>query len=215
MIEPSVIVRIASRKSARVSVLGEVGSPGIFALNLNNKHLIEVLSEAGGPLSKPRDLIVRVNRRGRVGSIRLERLVKDNRYNIHLQPGDIITVESPKLRYTVLGGSNRNDEYEFNEPNMTLAHALGRAGGLRKRVDQRKDVFVYRETKTRVFRTLGVNTNRFDTDQIPAIYKFDLTRPTALFAAREFQLADGDVIYISDQEQEPINAIYNSVRQAF
>jgi polysaccharide export outer membrane protein len=48
LVNPSVIVNLTDRRSARVSVLGAVNAPGAFSINQESTHLIDALTLAGG-----------------------------------------------------------------------------------------------------------------------------------------------------------------------
>lgn len=210
LVDPSVIVSIADRRSARVSVLGNVANPGTYSINQNNTRLVEVIADAGGPDQEfiSENLEIRVSRGGRTGRARLDEVYENPRLNIHIKPGDVVSVERPVHRLTVLGAGGANGTLIYNEADLSLAEALGRASGLINRRADRRGVFVYRELPTEAARSLGVDTTAFGQRPVPTIFNLDLSKPEALFAAKDFKVGEQDLVYISNSLYEEINALF-------
>ncbi len=206
LVDPSVIVNLSDRRSARVSVLGDVNTPGAYSINQESKHLIDVITLAGGPASRPEDLTVTMSRGGRSGTVNMAQLLANPQYNAHLRPGDVINVEAKRNRYTILGAATQNATTAFAEPNFSVADALGAAGGLLNRRADKEGVFLYREASKQLIEDLGVNTMALQTETAPTIFQFDLSEPTTLFAMGKFQIEEGDILYISDSQTEEVNA---------
>lgn len=209
LIEPSVIVRIADRRSARVSVLGAVSAPGTYSINQNNSHLVEVLAEAGGPTGRAEELEISFSRDGRTGRAQLDDVYENPAFNIHVRHGDVISVEAPARRLTILGAGGQNTTITYNEPDLTLSDALGLAGGLINRRADRRGVFIYREITRDAAAALGLDTAPFGSGPVPAIFNINLAAPQSLFAAKEFQMAEDDLVYIANSLNEEISAIFS------
>ena len=209
LVEPSVIVRIAERRSARVSVLGDVAEPGTYTIDQTNMRLVEMIALAGGPEeARAEDLEVSFSRNGVTGRAALDEVYRNPRYNIKVRPGDVISVDAPARRLTILGAGETNQTLVFNEPDLTLADALGRAGGLQNRRADRQGVFVYREVPTEQVAALGVDTTGFSGASVPVIFNFDLSQPQSLFATRDFAMGEGDLVYIADSANEEIASVF-------
>ncbi|MFK7880687.1 polysaccharide biosynthesis/export family protein [Roseobacter sp.] len=208
LVDPSVIVRISERRSARVSILGAVVNPGTFSLNQNNMFLVEVLAEAGGPDGRSEDLEISLSRQGVTGRATLNRVYENPSLNIHMRAGDVISVEPPNRRLTVLGAGGVNNTITYDQPVISLAEALSRAGGLLNRRADKKGVFVYREISSAAAADLGIDVTVFGSGPVPAIFNIDLSKPQALFAAKEFKMGRNDLIYISDSVNEEISAVF-------
>lgn len=209
LVEPSVIVRVVERRSARVSILGAVSAPGIYPINANSTHLVEFLAEAGGPTGRSEDLEIAYNRKGQTGRARLNQVYENPRLNIHVRHGDVISVEAPARRLTVLGAGGQNTTITYDQPSLTLAEALGLAGGLLNRRADKKGVFIYRVISTEAALELGLNLAPFGSNPVPAIFNIDLSAPQSLFAAKEFKMAENDLIYIADSRNEEISAVFS------
>jgi len=175
LVDPSVIVNLTDRKSARVSVLGDVIEPGAYSINQDSTHLIDVITLAGGPTGRPEFLNVKLNRGGDEGHISADQLLANPKYNIHIEPGDVITVEKSRRRFTLLGAGAQNGSVDFNDQTLSLAEVLGKSGGLLNRRADRKGVFIFRESSPNVVNSLGANTSKFGAGDIPTVFQFDLT----------------------------------------
>lgn len=209
LIEPAVIVRILERSSARVSVLGAVQNPGIYPIDQNNTHLVEMLATAGGPTQRSSDLELTLSRRGQVGKAGLDSIYENPRLNVHVENRDIISLDAFERRVTVLGANGSNSLLSFDRADTSLADALGQAGGLANRRADKKGIFVFRRMAAADVRGLGVDTSEFTTDPVPIIFNLDMTKPQSIFAAREFMMSDKDLIYISDSLNEELSAIFS------
>ena len=211
LVNPSVIVNLTDRRSARVSVLGAVNAPGAFSINQESTHLIDVLTLAGGPTERPGDLIVTMSRKGQEASVGLGQLLANPRYNVHLRPSDVINVELSRKRYTVMGASNSNVTQDFSRSTFSLADALARAGGLANRRADKRGVFLFREAPRALIVDLGADVSSIQTLLVPTIFQFDMSEPTSLFTISKFQIESDDVIYISDSATEEVNAAIGAI----
>lgn len=208
LVDPSVIVRIVERRSARVSVLGAVVSPGTYSIEQNRKYLVEVLAQAGGPQGRSEDLDVVYSRGEQTGRAKLNSVYENPRYNIHVRHGDVISVEQPARRLTVLGAGGQNTTITYDQPDLNLVEALGLAQGLMNCRADRKGVFIYRELPPEAAADLGVEVASFDGRVVPTIFNVDMSAPQSLFAAKNFEMGEKDLIYISDSLHEEISAIF-------
>lgn len=209
LVAPTAVVQLTERQSARVSILGQIGAPGTFSIDLNDMRLIELIARAGGPAARSDTLGVTLSRQGRVGRVQLDELYANPQYNIYLQPGDIVSVEPLARKFTVLGAGGLNTTLLLDENKVTLADALGQAGGLLNRRADRKGVFVYRFLPRQATQDLGATITSNPGEPFPTVFRFDLTRPESLFLAGQFDVGDGDVLYISDGILEDIDALFS------
>ncbi|MDJ1007879.1 MAG: polysaccharide biosynthesis/export family protein [Paracoccaceae bacterium] len=207
LVEPSVIVELVDRQSARVNIVGEVGAPGRVPLTEVNTRLVDVISAAGGPSGRTEDLVVRLSRGGDTRTVTLAQLFESPRYNVIARPGDVLALERSDRKFTVLGQSG-NQTLRFDEQNVTLAEALSQAGGIQSPSADRSGVFLYRRAPRDVISSLGADLSEIPGAEITTIFRFDFSQPTSLFAANAFEVADGDILYISDSVNEEVsNAI--------
>ncbi|MCB1311212.1 MAG: polysaccharide export protein [Sedimentitalea sp.] len=212
LVEPSAVVQLVERQSARAYVVGQVAGTGPVALDEVNARLIDVITKAGGPTARTEDLEVALSRRGRSAAIPMDLLFRDPRYNIQVLPDDVITIQPPSTKITILGAASRNQTLEFNETDVSLVEVLGRSGGLQNRRADRLGVFLYRMLPREVVASLGVPVQDLPGETIPAVFRFDFSEPTVYFIAEEFDVQDGDMLYISNNLYEEIDALTSLFR---
>jgi len=211
LVDPTVIVELVNRESARVTVVGQVGAPGTVSINDTDTRLVDMIAAAGGPTSRPEDLLVRLSRHGRAASITMSDLFDNPRYNIRALPGDILTIQPPDRKLVVLGASGSNRTIRFDEPTVSLADAIAQAGGLVPRRADKRGVFVYRDVAPPLVSAVGVDLPPKFGQMVPTIFRFDLSEPASLFAAGAFEIEDGDILYVSNSLNDEIDAVISAI----
>lgn len=212
LVEPSAVVQLTTRKSARVTVVGDVAGPGAIPLSTTEPNLVDIITAAGGPVGRAEDLDLMLTRRGRSATIPLQDLYSNPRYNIAAHAGDIITVRSPLTEVTVLGAFASNTRIRLEGPSVTLVETIGQLGGLTRDRAKLKGVYVYRETPRATLAGLGADLTAFPAEPlIPTIYRFDFTDPTAFFTADTFVLANGDILYTTQSALAEINDTLSAI----
>jgi polysaccharide biosynthesis/export protein len=202
-IEPQVIVSLNQQHSSVVSVLGDVNTPGVLALNSVGERLLALIARAGGPRFEAIESYVTLQRDGKRVRVLLSKVVHDPRENIFIRPNDVIFISHEAPTFTALGALNQNifgfnSEIPFDVETLTLSQAIGKAGGLNDQQSDPAEVFVYRFEDRHFLEKLGVDTTRFAYDRIPAIYHVNLRDPSGYLLAAGFQMRTKDVMYIAN-----------------
>jgi polysaccharide biosynthesis/export protein len=202
-IEPQVIVSLNQQHSSVVSVLGDVNTPGVLALNSVGERLLALIARAGGPKFEAIESYVTLQRDGKRVRVLLSKVVHDPRENIFIRPNDVIFVSHEAPTFTALGALNQNvfgfnSEIPFDVETLTLSQAIGKAGGLNDQQSDPAEVFVYRYEDRHFLEKLGVDTTRFTYDRIPAIYHVNLRDPSGYLLAAGFQIRTKDVMYVAN-----------------
>jgi polysaccharide biosynthesis/export protein len=202
-IEPQVVVSLNQQHSAVVSVLGDVNTPGVLALNSVGERLLALIARAGGPKFEAIESYVTLQRDGKRVRVLLSRVVHDPRENIFIRPNDVIFLSHEAPSFTALGALNQNvfgfnSEITFDVETLTLSQAIGKAGGLNDQQSDPAEVFVYRYEDRHFLEKLGVDTTRFAYDRIPTIYHVNLRDPSGYLLASGFQMRTKDVMYVAN-----------------
>ncbi|ACF02281.1 polysaccharide export protein [Rhodopseudomonas palustris TIE-1] len=202
-IEPQVVVSLNQQHSSVVSVLGDVNTPGVFALNSVGEKLLALIARAGGPKYEAIESYVTLQRDGKKVKVLLSRIVHDPSENIFVRPNDVIFLTREAPTFTALGALNQNvfgynSELTFDVETLTLAQAIGKAGGLNDQQSDPAEVFVFRYEDRPLLAKLGVDTNRFVYDRIPTIYHVNLRDPAGMLLASGFQIRSKDVMYVAN-----------------
>jgi polysaccharide export outer membrane protein len=191
--QPQVLVRIARNVTANVTVVGEVGASMRVPLTAKGERLLDALAAAGGTKQPVNKVTVQITRGNMLRAMSLEAVIRDPAQNVPLLAGDVVTFLHQPLSFTALGSTGRNEEVPFEAQGISLAQALGRAGGV---VDARADargVFVFRFEDAAALGGASGSGER-----LPVVYRADLSDPTTFFSAQRFAVRNGDVLYIAN-----------------
>jgi polysaccharide biosynthesis/export protein len=202
-IEPQVVISLNQQHSSVVSVLGDVNTPGVLALNSVGERLLALVARAGGPKFEAIESYVTLQRDGQRVRVLLSRIVHDPDENIFIRPNDVIFITHEAPTFTALGALNQNvfgfnSEIPFDVETLTLAQALGKAGGLNDNQSDPSEVYVYRYEDRHYLQKLGVDTTRFTFDRVPTIYRVNLRDPSGMLLAAGFQMRSKDIMYVAN-----------------
>ena len=194
--DPQVEVRRTAGDGTTVRVIGSVALQGVKPLQPSTGTLTALLAASGGATTDPDLTRVTVRRGAKEGSVFMSDLLGNGSYDIALRSGDTIVVEEEKRSFTALGATTTQALVPFPKAQITLVEALAQAGGLSGNTADPTGIFVFRREPAHVAdRVLGTSGAE---DGQPFAYVVDLTQPGGFFIAREFQVRDGDTIYITE-----------------
>lgn len=201
-------VRVASYRSQRVYVVGEVAQPGIQLVKDIPLTVLEAINNAGGVKSEADQRNITLTRNGKTYSINLLSLYEggDITQNVLLQHGDVLNVPDSSLNkvfvlgetnFRVIGGAGlgRSRSLVMNKARMTLTEALSDAGGFDQETSDPARIFVFRG---------GVGKSE--------IFHLDAKSPDALILADRFPLQPRDVIYVDRAEGIRWNQIIGQIQ---
>lgn len=193
--DPQVIVRRLPGDGSTISIVGSAAQ-GVYPIEASTATLSSMIAKAGGVATDPESTRVTVIRGAHKGTVWLEDLYESNRQDIALRPGDRILLKEDTRRFTALGATGTQSLVEFPAPEMSAIEAIAFLGGLNSNLADPTGVFIFRdETAEYANRVLGrddfVTSKRF-------AYVLNLTDPTGIFLGRDFQIRDGDTIYVTE-----------------
>ena len=141
LVDPHVTLTVTQTRSQRVSVLGQVGTPGRYAVE-SNTTIFDLLAQAGGITANGSDTVY-IIRRDNDG--------KETRYPVDLkglsggsgtlpamslQGGDSVFVPKAE-QFSIYGEVATPGRYRV-EPAMTVIEAIAKSGGITIRGSQRR-----------------------------------------------------------------------------
>ena len=218
-ITPHVIVSMDT-KSNRFTMSGSVKNPGLFQMDEHGVTLLGGIAEAGGMSEPPNDTVVQLTRFGHVHLIRMQSLLDNPESDIHIRAGDIITTYAQPRTYLVLGATMKVANEKLPRDRLTLAEALGKAGGLDDKRADSGSLFLFRfERRDIVERILAVDAKLArrrgeivadSLDQrtaakppetlIPVIYTVNLRSGTGMFLANMLAIREKDMMFAANAE---------------
>jgi len=194
--DPQVEVRRLAGDGSTISIIGGVAAPGVYPIEASTRRLLAMLSRAGGVIVEADIAQIRVQRRGQTGSIWLQDLYDNDMANIALRSGDKIIVEEDRRSFTALGAAGMQRRVPFTQRSLNVLEALAEVGGLNASLADPKGIFVFREEPSFIANRVLGRTDITSPQRIA--YVVDLTQPTGMFIARDFDVRDGDTVYITE-----------------
>ena len=201
--DPQVQVRRLAGDGSTVSIVGAVGSQGVYPIERPTRTLAAMLAAAGGVAIKPEIAQVTVVRGGHSGSIWFEDLYDHPGHDIALRGGDRIIVEQDTRTFTALGATGTQNRVQFESQSISAIEAIAQVGGLASTVADPTGVFVFRNEPEEIAQQLLGRTDITGTQSM--IYVLDLTRPNGMFMARDFAIRDGDTVYVTEAPFTQLN----------
>jgi polysaccharide export outer membrane protein len=189
--DPQVLVYVRENVTNTVIVDGDVKKPGRIPLTLIHERLSDAITLAGGPNDAPADSVVRLTRGDVSGTIALGDLQAGAAMDVPLKPQDRIEVILQPRTFAVFGATGKVSEIPFSFPRVSLSDAVARAGGP---ADQQADptaIFVFR------YDTIGPDGKPAPGAK-PVAYRLDMSKPESYFLSQNFEMRNGDVIYIAN-----------------
>ena len=182
---PRIWVSVKEYRSRRISVIGEVNAPGVYAIHENVSTVMDMLTLAGGPTREAGQIAyVLRKQKDQYEPMRivvdLEELFENGSFDLNavLQGDDIIYV--PKAPRVFVYGSVRAPGGFSMTRSMRALEAIALSGGLDDEADKR-NCFLVRRDKNNRERTIALNI-------------YDIERG----AVSDIFLQEGDVLHVPD-----------------
>ena len=138
---------------------------------------------------------IKLTRNGVTNEIWYQDLFDDPRLDIPLRAGDRIVLEVDTREFTILGATGQG-QTRFDKQSISAIEALAQSGGLNSSAADPTGVFIFRNEPESIARNV---VGRFDLQGTQrVVYVLDLTRPNGIFIARDFEIRDGDTIYVTE-----------------
>ncbi len=207
--DPQVTVARSAGDGSSVSIAGQAAGPGVYPIEAPTRTLATMLAKTGGVAIDPDIAIIRVTRGSHTGRVWLKDLYENPALDIALRPGDKIIVEEDSRSFIALGATGGQNLVPFESETLSALEAIATVGGLATNSADPTGVFVLRNESEEIANAILGRTDLIGEQRI--IYVLDLTEPTGLFEARDFQIRDGDTLYVTEapfvQWQKTLGAI--------
>ena len=143
------------------------------------------------------------------GRIWLKDLYENPNLDIALRPGDRIFIEEDSRSFMALGATGAQNRIDFQTETLSALEAIATVGGLSTTSADPTGVFILRDESEEIARAVLGQPDLVGPQRM--IYVLDLTEPAGLFEARDFQIRDGDTLYVTEapfvQWQKTLSAI--------
>ena len=223
-IEPQVVVSLTQQRTSLVSVNGEVNTPVRYpaAAYGAQDRITDAITRAGGIRGQGYETWVMLYRGNRRATVPFANLTYEPSNNIYVQPGDRIYVYREQQKFlafgatgggaTAIGGTFQpQGEFMFDAWRINLAEAVGKAGGVSDVQGDPGSVFLYRAEPRELAEQLGVEVGKFTGELIPVVFNVNFRNPGGYFLATNFQMRNGDIIFVANAESVDVNKFLFSV----
>lgn len=209
--QPQVLVRLVRNNTASVTVVGEIANSLRMPLTERRERLLDALAAAGGVRQPVNKMTMQLTRGDQVRSMPLDTIIRDPRQNVVLQPGDVVTSLFQSQSFTVLGATGKNEEVPFEASGITLAQALGRAGGLQDQRADARGVFLFRFESAEALENGGRGLPVTPEGKVAVIYRVNLADPATFFVAQNFPVQSKDILYVSNAPAADLQKFLNII----
>ena len=198
-VDPQVLVTVVRSSSSAVTVTGDAITGAQLPLGPNGFRILDAVAAVGGIKSPLNETFVGLTRQGKAEEVPFAVLLAEPDENVFLRPRDVLSVTRKPVTFTVLGATGRNADIGFEGPSLTLAQALGKAGGF---IDFRADasgVFIFRREEAKDVIAMGRNSKLTALGgEVPVVYRVNLSGADGLVTAQAFRMQPGDLVYVSN-----------------
>jgi polysaccharide export outer membrane protein len=217
-IEPQVVVALVNQNTSLISVVGEVNGGGSsisgrIPAQPAGERILDYITRAGGLKDQGQDLWVVLERHGRRAAVPFGALIYEPGNNIWGWPGDTIYVYKEPQTFLAFGASGTQGQFPFNAWRVSLAEAVGIAGGLLDVQSNPAAVYLYRREPRELAEKLGIDCSKYEGPTVPVVYNVSFKDPGGFFLATKMQMHNKDVIFAANAQSVEVTKFFQLVNQ--
>jgi polysaccharide biosynthesis/export protein len=208
-IEPQVVVALVTQNTSLISVLGEVNTPNRFPAMPAGEHVLDSITRGGGIKDQGFESWVVLERNGHRAAVPFGAMIYEPGNNIWAWPGDTVYVYREPQTFLAFGASGQQGQFPFNAWRVSLAEAVGLAGGLLDVQSDPSSVYLYRREPRELAEKLGVDCSKYEGPTVPVVYNINFKDPGGYFLATKVQMYNKDVIFAANSQSVDVTKFFN------
>jgi polysaccharide biosynthesis/export protein len=208
-IEPQVVVALVTQNTSLISVLGEVNTPNRFPAMPAGEHVLDSITRGGGIKDQGYESWVVLERNGHRAAVPFGAMIYEPGNNIWAWPGDTVYVYREPQTFLAFGASGQQGQFPFNAWRVSLAEAVGLAGGLLDVQSDPSSVYLYRREPRELAEKLGVDCSKYEGPTVPVVYNINFKDPGGYFLATKVQMYNKDVIFAANSQSVDVTKFFN------
>ncbi|GGE19841.1 polysaccharide export outer membrane protein [Gemmobacter megaterium] len=193
-----------------VDLVGGVSQAGSYPLPDRNFSVLSLISQGGGVSDALQNPIVKLVRGGRSYGISVSRLFAQPALDVSLIGGDKVIVEDDPRYFLALGAAGKQSTMPFPQDEVSALDAVSMIGGLSANRANPRGVLILREYAGNQVRLDGRGP-----DRTRVVFTVDLTTADGLFSARNFRIANGDLVLATESPVTSTRTVFGLVGQIF
>lgn len=193
-----------------VDLVGGVASAGSYPLPDRNFSVLSLISQGGGVSNSLQNPIVKLVRGGRSYGISVSRLFAQPSLDVSLIGGDKVIVEDDPRYFLALGAAGKQSTVPFPQDEVSALDAVTMIGGISASRANPKGVLILREYAGKQVRLDGRGP-----DRQRVVFTVDLTTADGLFSARNFRIANGDLVLATESPITNTRTVFGLIGQIF
>lgn len=211
-IQPEISVEVMEQNFSRVSIMGAVREPTVLTLREGGLRVLEAISSAGsisGPASSSFVVLQRGNQNAKVA---YRNIANNASENIFLAPGDVIEIVEEDKGYFAFGATGLVGKFNFGSEQVNLNDAVARIASLQDNQADPGQVLIYRKESRHALEQMGIDFKDTELygELIPTIFRANYRAPDIFFLASEFNMRDGDVIFVTNAAAIEFQRFFNN-----
>jgi polysaccharide biosynthesis/export protein len=208
-IEPQVVVALVQQNTSLISVLGEVNTPNRFPAMPAGEHVLDSITRGGGIKDQGYESWVVLERNGHRAAVPFGAMIYEPGNNIWAWPGDTVYVYREPQTFLAFGASGQQGQFPFNAWRVSLAEAVGLAGGLLDVQSDPSSVYLYRREPRELAERLGIDCSKYEGQTVPVVYNINFKDPGGYFLATKVQMYNKDVIFAANSQSVDVTKFFN------
>ncbi len=204
-------VNLVEGRQSTVSLVGGVGSPGVYPLPDTDFTVMGLIAQGGGVATGLSNPQIRLHRGGRIYGTSVGRMMDNPSLDTTLVGGDKVFVEEDDRYFLSLGAAGSEAIHPFTKDRVTALEALSIVGGVSDSRADPQGILILREYPQSAVRADG----RTGPSDSRMVFTIDLTSADGLFSAGRFPLQSGDLIYVTESPVTAAQTVFGLIGSVF